>query len=334
MGSSGATRPAAGAVPVARENRPTTTSTSSSTSACRIRPSAQLDAAQRQLDGLVDPAGAPTAARGTDVVRRAAPAVAVIDHTYTCNTTILGGLYELKNRAHAGVRSGIRMVEAPVRGRRKWGMGRPADGPSECARELARLDHGRSPVGDDDRRRQRRGLPVRGGGTIGVNASVCRPSSAKVALSSAGLGGGAVSTSWRRNRLHRVSSCPRPTPRDRRRGRLRYASAHGSSSRRTRPLVRRSSPSGRRRGSCSPTPRSTEPAPRGSSPPRGACGSEASSGQSRRALRAGHDPRRDTSVRCSWRLDGGSHRRSDVGVPGRLQQRRATRRDHRPVGST
>ena len=41
-------------------------------------------------------------------------------------------------------------------------------------------------------------------------------------------------------------------------GPLRYASAHGYSSRRIRPLVRRSSPSGRRRRGCFPTPRSTE----------------------------------------------------------------------------
>src|SRR5262249_37788901 len=39
-------------------------------------------------------------------------------------------------------------------------------------------------------------FPVRGGGTLGVNTSVCHPSSANVSLSSSGLRGGAVSQTW------------------------------------------------------------------------------------------------------------------------------------------
>jgi hypothetical protein len=39
---------------------------------------------------------------------------------------------------------------------------------------------------------------VLGRGTIGVNASVCHPSSVKVSLSSAGLRGGAVAPGWKK----------------------------------------------------------------------------------------------------------------------------------------
>ena len=154
---------------------------------------------------------------------------------------------------------------------------------------------------------------------------------AKATLSSAGLGG-ARGQVLGRNRLHRVSSCPRPSPRDRRRTTALRERAR-SSSRRTRPLARRSSPSRRRRASCFPTPSSNELALRGSSPRRGVCRSEASSGQFRRALAlCMTSPRNRRSVLLT------SRRRlvSSIGrwCAGSASATRATRRDHRPVGST
>ncbi len=118
---------------------------------------AQLDAAQRQLDGLVI-RSASHPQRASARSSSAAPAVAVIDRTYACSTTFLGGLYELKNRAHAGIRGASGWAEAPVRRRWQRGMGSPGDGSAERAQLLTRVDHGRNPVARHDRRRQRRGL--------------------------------------------------------------------------------------------------------------------------------------------------------------------------------
>ena len=120
----------------------------------------------------------------------------MIDHTYMCNTTILGGLYELKNRAHAGIRAGSGWSKLPYVVAGSGGWAAPLTGlPSAPGYSLAWITAGvpsaTTTVGGNGEV-----FNVRGGGTIGVNASVCRPSSAKVALSSAGLDGGAVSTSW------------------------------------------------------------------------------------------------------------------------------------------
>ena len=156
---------------------------------------AQLDAAQRQLDGLViRPVSRPQ--RAAPMSSPAASAVAVIDHTYTCDTTMLGGLYELKNRAHAGIRAGSGWSKLPYVVAGSGGWAAPMTGlPSAPGYSLAWITAGvpsaTTTVGGNGEV-----FNVRGGGTIGVNASVCRPSSAKVALSSAGLGGGAVSKSW------------------------------------------------------------------------------------------------------------------------------------------
>ena len=156
---------------------------------------AQLDAAQRQLDGLViRPVSRPQ--RAAPMSSQAASAVAVIDHTYMCDTTLLGGLYELKNRAHAGIRAGSGWSKLPYVVAGSGGWAAPMTGlPSAPGYSLAWITAGvpsaTTTVGGNGEV-----FNVRGGGTIGVNASVCRPSSAKVALSSAGLGGGAVSKSW------------------------------------------------------------------------------------------------------------------------------------------
>jgi hypothetical protein len=156
---------------------------------------AQLDAAQRQLEGLViRPVRRPQ--RAAPMSSPAAPAVAVIDHTYTCNTTFLGGLYELKNRGHAGIRAGSGWSKLPYVVAGSGGWAAPLTGLSSApgyslAWITAGVPSAGTTVGGNGEV-----FNVRGGGTIGVNASVCRPSSAKVALGSAGLDGGAISTSW------------------------------------------------------------------------------------------------------------------------------------------
>ncbi len=155
----------------------------------------QLDAAQRQLDGLVI-RSLNRPQHATTTSSAVAPAVAVIDRTYMCDTTFLGGLYELKNRAHAGIRSGSSWSKLPYVVAGSGGWAAPVTGlPSAPSYSLAWITAGvpseATTVGGNGEV-----FSVRGGGTIGVNASQCHPSSAKVALSGAGLRAAAVSKSW------------------------------------------------------------------------------------------------------------------------------------------
>ena len=159
------------------------------------RPSkSQFDDAQRQLDGLVvrsqQSASASTRARAVHDTA----ALAVIDRTYVCNTSILGGIYELKSRAHSGVRSGSGWAKLPWAGASSGGWAGPLTGlPNAPGNTLAWITAGApstsTTVGADGEV-----FPVLGGGTIGVNSSMCRPSTAKVALSPTSLRGGAAST--------------------------------------------------------------------------------------------------------------------------------------------
>lgn len=156
---------------------------------------AQLDAAQRQLDGLViRSVSHPQRASGPVV--SASPAVAVIDRTYTCSTTFLGGLYELKSRAHAGIRGAAGWLKLPYVVAGSGGWAAPVTGlPSAPSYSLAWITAG-VPAQDTTVGGNGEVFPVLGGGTIGVNKSVCSPSRANVALTSVGLRGGAVSPDW------------------------------------------------------------------------------------------------------------------------------------------
>ncbi len=169
----------------------------------------QLDEAQRQLEGLVvrsqQSASAPARAGAVD----STAALAVIDRTYVCNTSILGGIYELKNRAHGGVRSGSGWSKLPYAGASSGGWAGPLTGlPNAPSNTLAWITAGApsasTTVGGDGEV-----FPVLGGGTIGVNSSMCRPSKAKVALSPSGLRGGAVTAVSVRGRVCVSSSPPR-----------------------------------------------------------------------------------------------------------------------------
>jgi len=187
----------------------------------------QLDEAQRQLEGLVvrsqQSASAPARAGAVD----STAALAVIDRTYVCNTSILGGIYELKNRAHGGVRSGSGWSKLPYAGVSSGGWAGPLSGlPNAPSNTLAWITAGApsasTTVGGDGEV-----FPVLGGGTIGVNSSMCRPSKAKVVLSSSGLRGAAVTQS--------VSAIECASPR---RLLVRFrASAEGSSALRERARV-------------------------------------------------------------------------------------------------
>ena len=157
------------------------------------RPSkSQLDEAQRQLEGLVvrsqQSASAPARTRAVSD----AAALAVIDRTYVCNTSILGGIYELKGRAHSGIRSGSGWAKLPYAGASSGGWAGPLTGlPNAPGNTLAWITAG-APSASTTIGADGEVFPVLGGGTIGVNSSMCRPSKAKVTLSPAGLRGGAA----------------------------------------------------------------------------------------------------------------------------------------------
>jgi hypothetical protein len=154
---------------------------------------AQLDEAQRQLDGLVVRSAKSLQPTATASVASPERPLAVIDRTYSCATTLLGGLYEVKNRAHAGIRSGAGWAKLPYAVAASGGWAGPLTGlPNAPNNSLAWITAG-TPTADTTVGGNSEVFPVLGGGTIGVNASMCKPSRARVALTSAGLRGGAVS---------------------------------------------------------------------------------------------------------------------------------------------
>jgi hypothetical protein len=161
------------------------------------RPSeAQLDEAQDQLNGLVVRSAESLQPAASDAAALPERPHAVIDRTYNCATTLLGGLYEVKNRAHAGIRSGPGWAKLPYAVAASGGWAGPLTGlPNAPNNSLAWITAG-TPTAQTTVGGNSEVFPVLGGGTIGVNASVCRPSSVKVPLTSRGLRGGVVSPNW------------------------------------------------------------------------------------------------------------------------------------------
>jgi hypothetical protein len=154
--------------------------------------SALLAQAQGQLDTLVvrpQTGGSPPAraAPSSDSVPRA-----VIDHTYSCSAVLLGGTYELKSRAHSGSRGAAGWYRLPYATVTSGGWAGPIAGhtnaPLNALAWITAGTPGTSTAVDMDYET----FPVLGGGTLGVNRSVCRPSNARVPLTSAGLRGGAA----------------------------------------------------------------------------------------------------------------------------------------------
>jgi hypothetical protein len=157
---------------------------------------AQLDDAQRQLDGLVVRSAKSLQPAATASVAAPQRPLAVIDRTYSCATTLLGGLYEVKNRAHAGIRRGTGWAKLPYAVAASGGWAGPLTGlPNAPNNTLAWITAG-TPTAETTVGGNSEVFPVLGGGTIGVNSDMCTPSRAKVPLTSAGLRGGAVSPDW------------------------------------------------------------------------------------------------------------------------------------------
>jgi len=157
---------------------------------------AQLDEAQRQVDGLVVRSGKPLQQAIPTTFVPAQHPLTVIDRTYSCATTLLGGIYELKNRGHAGIRRGSEWSKLPYVVVGSGGWAGPVTGlPNAPSNSLAWITAGTptagTTVGGDSEV-----FPVLGGGTIGVNGSMCTRSSAAVPLTTRGLRGGAVSPDW------------------------------------------------------------------------------------------------------------------------------------------
>jgi hypothetical protein len=152
---------------------------------------ALLAEAQRQLSALVVRSALSAPAATTAVVAPATQLV-VVDRTYVCRATQLGGIYELKSRAHSGVRAGSGWSTLPYVVAASGGWAGPRYGlHSAPGNSLAWISAGAPSAGTTvDLEVQT--FPVLEGGTLGVNNEQCRPSTAAVPLTSAGLRGGSA----------------------------------------------------------------------------------------------------------------------------------------------
>jgi len=156
------------------------------------RPSAALMRdAQRQLNGFV------VRSEGVDAQSRpaasAAPTgpVAVIDRTFSCSTVMLGGLYQIEVRGHAGDRLNGQWARLPYAGVSTGGNAGRLDTSVPPVSALAWITAGSpSPQTTVDDAYDAFSVPA--GGTLGRNTELCRPTSAGVELSRAGLRGGTV----------------------------------------------------------------------------------------------------------------------------------------------
>jgi hypothetical protein len=154
------------------------------------RPGAELLAeAQRQVDRLVvSAAEAPESdARRADGERGVS--TKVLDRTYACPTAMAGGLYGIEARAHAGVRQGASdWVQLPFAVVDTGNSAGRSNDPELLSNSFAWVTAGR-PSGITTMEAEWRKVPVRSAGTLGLNASICKPSRARVSLSTSGLRG-------------------------------------------------------------------------------------------------------------------------------------------------
>lgn len=155
-------------------------------------PAKLMRLAQRQLNGFVFRPGEASVREETAAVAASSATIAVVDRTYTCDTVLLGGVYEVEARAHAGLRSGQRWSKLPYAVAASGGWAGTLLG-SPFAREnsLAWITAG-SPTASTTADNEGEMFPIQTGGTIGVNSKLCRPSRAAVPLRRTGLRGGAV----------------------------------------------------------------------------------------------------------------------------------------------
>lgn len=146
-----------------------------------VRPSqAQLQEAQRQLSGLVvrerDGAAASSASSSSQHKE------VVLDRSYACSSVLLGGVYELESKAHAGWPGDAEWSKLPYAVVATGGWAGPAY-PVAPRNSLAWISAGApsssTTVGMGDER-----FPPTAGGTLGVNTTLCKPSLASVPLAS------------------------------------------------------------------------------------------------------------------------------------------------------
>ena len=156
------------------------------------RPSTELmNAAQGQLEGFVVRSGGRDAT-GPSVTAAPQAPLAVIDRTYTCNTTILGGVYAIEASAHAGIRRGQTWSKLPYAGIASGGWAGLMIGyPYARDNSLVWITAG-APSKDTTANQTGANFPVFTGGTIGVNTTLCKPSRLALPLERTGLRGGST----------------------------------------------------------------------------------------------------------------------------------------------
>lgn len=154
------------------------------------RPSvAQMRAAQRQLAGLVVRKQSERAAAVVSV-DRSEGRVAVIDRTYACRTVLIGGLYQVESRAHAGLRQS-QWARLPYAVVATGGAARTpfVDAPPDSS--IAWVTAG-EPALTTTVDEGWLSFTARAGGTLGVNHTLCVASTERVELSAKDLRGGRV----------------------------------------------------------------------------------------------------------------------------------------------
>ena len=115
---------------------------------------------------------------------RAEPdASAVLDRTFTCAVTLRGGVYLLEARAHSGTRVQGKWAKLPYAGLRTGVFGGPG------GNMLAWVTSGK-PTATTTIDNEYDAFDVKTFGTVGVRRELCRETSTKVPLTSAGLRGG------------------------------------------------------------------------------------------------------------------------------------------------
>ena len=152
--------------------------------------------AQRQLNGFVFRPGNDASRSAPTVATAPATTLAVVDRTYVCNTMLLGGLYQVEIRAHAGDRRGGQGSRLPYAGVATGGNAGRIDTSVPPGSALAWITAGppsHQTTVDD----AYDAFSVRAGGTLGRNTELCRSSNAPVKLSRTGLRGGNVQLATR-----------------------------------------------------------------------------------------------------------------------------------------
>jgi hypothetical protein len=161
------------------------------------RPSSELRAAaQRQLARLVARSRPSASSTATAPTTLRSGVVTVLDRTYACDTVPLGGLNQIEVHAHAGKRVGGRWEKLSYAAIASGGnAGRP-DASIPPVNALAWITAG-EPTPDTTVDDAYDAFYVQTGGTVGRNTELCRPSTARVALSREGLRGGETSVDTR-----------------------------------------------------------------------------------------------------------------------------------------